>query len=74
MKNDHMLHKGKNLNTSQKYENAIMSLHCEPSPQEIASKKRSDRISRLYAEWSEANPAHSKELGMLKYRTLSENN
>jgi hypothetical protein len=64
------LHKGRNLNTSQKYENAIMSLHCEPSPQEIASNNRAKRISQLYAEWSEANPGHSKESGMLKYSQI----
>lgn len=56
----HMLHTGK-LCKAQKYENAIMSLHCEPSQQEKRTKKLSDSVSREYAEFCENHPDSTQE-------------
>ena len=71
-----VLHKGRNLNMAQRYENAIYSLH----PREThsvryvadATRKRNEEISRRYAEWSEANPEHTREAGRAKYKEICE--
>lgn len=69
-----LLHTGKNLNSSQKYENAIWALHPRGELKTTAAQLRTEKVSRLYSEWSEANEGHSKAEGKAKYREISENN
>lgn len=65
------LHKGRNLNSSQKYENAIWALHPHGKGEMVSKAERQGKeVSRLYAEWSEANPGHSREAGKIRYREI----
>lgn len=50
------------------YENAIMALHIP----HVKSKreKLADKVSAMYAQWSEDNPNHSRESGRLKYQEI----
>ena len=66
------LHTGKNLCDAQKYENAIWALHPEGKVLKSAAQKISEKIERLYAEWSEANEGHSRESGKLEYAKICE--
>lgn len=68
-----LLHTGKNLCSAQKYENAVWLLHPEKqSDVKSAAQKISEKIERLYAEWSEANEGHSRESGKLEYAKICE--
>ena len=65
-----LLHTGNNLNTAQKYENAIWALHPEHGELKTASQMKRENVSREYAEWSEANEPHSKVEGMAAYARI----
>lgn len=65
-----LLHKGKNLCQAQKYENAIWLLHPEHGELKTASQVKREQVSKEYAEWSEANEAHSKVEGMAAYARI----
>lgn len=67
-----LLHTGKNLCSAQKYENAIWLLHPEKQSPKSAAQQKSEKVSRLYAEWSEANEGHSRESGRLEYTKIHE--
>lgn len=65
----HLLHTGR-LTQAQKYENAIMLLHCEPTPQEKKAKKLADSVSREYADFCENNPSSTQEQRKAAYAEI----
>lgn len=67
-----LLHTGKNLCDAQKYENAIWLLHIEEQSLKSVAQQKCEKVSRLYAEWSEANEGHSRESGKLEYAKIHE--
>lgn len=65
-----LLHTGSRLTQEQKYENAIMLLHCEPTAQEKKTKKLADSVSREYADFCENNPNSTQEQRKAAYAEI----
>lgn len=68
--NAHLFHRGR-LTMAQKYENAIMALHTPHVKTE--GEKRRERVSKAYAEWSEAHAGHSREEGKAAFQEIYAN-
>ena len=58
------------MNDMEKWHETMMSLHYEPSERGKLISSNVKLRDRLYAEWSEANPEHTKEEGQKKFRDL----
>lgn len=58
------------MNDMEKWHNTMMNLHCEPSERSKMIDRNVELRNRLYAEWSEANPDHTRYEGRKKFMEL----